>query len=175
MTPAALPPGYDLGSFIALDLQERGRRQVPRRTHGRRFSAPGCRALSPVTSSSTRSRRQQGTRFCYRCCGGTDALVVAVSCCAPEPLAMGRGRGIGTRDSVVSAVRTVPRHEVWTVAAGSFREAGPKRRAHPQPLQSRPPALSGLRRQSYLLRRRHLPRGRQQTVGSWRGGVGDRL
>ena len=49
MTPAALPPGYDLGSFIALDLQERGRRQVPRRTHGRRFSAPGCRALSRVT------------------------------------------------------------------------------------------------------------------------------
>jgi hypothetical protein len=47
-------------------------------------------------------------RFRYRCCSGTDGLLVAVSCCAPEPPATGRGRGIGTRDSVVSAVRTVP-------------------------------------------------------------------
>ena len=50
-----------------------------------------------------------------------------------------------------------PRCEVSAVAVGSVREAGPKRRAHPLPLQSRPPALSGLRRQFYLLRRRHLP------------------
>jgi hypothetical protein len=50
-----------------------------------------------------------------------------------------------------------PRCEVSAVAAGSVREAGPKRRAHPLLLQSRPPAQWGLRRQSYLLRRRYLP------------------
>jgi hypothetical protein len=44
----------------------------------------------------------------YCCCRGTDGLLVAASCCAPESPATGRGRGIGTCDSVVSAVRTVP-------------------------------------------------------------------
>ena len=48
------------------------------------------------------------SRFRYRCCSGPDGLLVAVSCCAPTPPATGRGRGIGTRDSVGSAVRTAP-------------------------------------------------------------------
>jgi hypothetical protein len=42
----------------------------------------------------------------YRCCG-TEGPLVVVSCCVPEPLAAGRGRGFGTCDSVVPAVRTV--------------------------------------------------------------------
>jgi hypothetical protein len=50
-----------------------------------------------------------------------------------------------------------PRREVSAAAAGSVREAGPNRRAHPLLLQSRAPAAWGLRRQPYLLRRRHLP------------------
>jgi hypothetical protein len=49
-----------------------------------------------------------------------------------------------------------PRREVSAAAAGSVREAGPNRRAHSLLLQSRAPAW-GLRRQPYLLRRRHLP------------------
>ena len=59
-------------------------------------------------------------RVRYRCCG-TDGLF-AVSCCAP----CGR----------------YPRCEVSAVAAGSVREAGPKRRAHPL-LLSRARRLNG--------------------------------
>ena len=50
-----------------------------------------------------------------------------------------------------------PRREVLAAAAGSVRKAGLRRRAHPLLLQSRPPTPWGLRRHSYLLRRRHLP------------------
>src|SRR6516165_7069760 len=50
-----------------------------------------------------------------------------------------------------------PRREVSAAAAGSVREAGPNRRAHPLLLQPRALAAWGLRRQPYLLRRRHLP------------------
>ena len=49
-----------------------------------------------------------------------------------------------------------PRREVSAAAAGSVREAGPKRRAHPLLLRSRAIAR-GLRRQPYLLRRHPLP------------------
>src|SRR6478736_4729412 len=46
--------------------------------------------------------------FRYCCCSGTVGLLVVVSCCAPKPPPRGRGRGIGRRDRVVSALRTVP-------------------------------------------------------------------
>src|SRR5262249_41005294 len=49
-----------------------------------------------------------------------------------------------------------PRREVSAAAAGSVREAGPNRKAHGLLLRSPAPAW-GLRRQTYLLRRRHLP------------------
>ena len=46
--------------------------------------------------------------FRYCCCSGTVGLLVVVSYCAPKPPLRGRGRGIGRRDRVVSALRTVP-------------------------------------------------------------------
>jgi hypothetical protein len=70
--------------------------------------------LFPLTPSFSEVARRHGLisvpacLLCFRHCSGPDGLLVALSCCGPASPATGRGRGIGTRDSVGSAVRTVP-------------------------------------------------------------------
>ena len=117
------------------------------------------------------------------CCLLASVIAAAVDrmgCWSPCPAA--RQRRLPRAGVVASGHATAldppcgpyPRREVSAAAAGSVREAGPNRRAHPLLLRSRAPAAWGLRRQPYLRRRRHLPsraaayRGFPQQPLAWR-------
>src|SRR5262245_1701750 len=100
------------------------------------------------------------------CCLLTTIIAAAVErmgCWSPFPAARQSRllRAGGVASGHVTALDPpcgpYPRREVSAAAAGSVREAGPNRRAHPLLLQPRALAAWGLRRQPYLPRRRHLP------------------